>query len=159
LLASVLIAKGSDIGAYFIGSTWGRRKLMPKVSPGKSVEGTLGGLASSVVVALLFGLALPLAARAGARDVAIDVISEITAIFGTSIYSWGIITKAFILGLALSFVGQMGDLFESCLKRDAGAKDSGMIMPQFGGILDLVDSAVFAMPVAWFLLTRVWHVG
>ena len=52
----------------------------------------------------------------------------------------------------------MGDLFESCFKRDAGIKDSGSVMPHYGGILDLVDSPLFALPVAWFLLTRVWNI-
>ena len=68
------------------------------------------------------------------------------------------ILRAVLFGVAMSVAGQVGDLFESCCKRDAGSKDSGRIMPQFGGILDLVDSPVFAMPVAWFLLTAVWHV-
>jgi phosphatidate cytidylyltransferase len=159
MLASILVAKGSDIGAYFVGSAIGRRKLMPQVSPGKSVEGTIAGLLSSVVVALLFAFALPLAARLGAEGVYYVTISEITAIFGASVDAFQLITYAIIFGLVLSFVGQIGDLFESCLKRDAGTKDSGMIMPQFGGILDVIDSAIFAMPAAWFLLTRVWRVG
>ena len=58
----------------------------------------------------------------------------------------------------LSAAGQLGDLVESCFKRDAGSKDSGAVIPQFGGILDLIDSPLVAVPVGWFLLTKVWDV-
>jgi len=61
-------------------------------------------------------------------------------------------------GIVRWLAGQIGDLFESCFKRDSGIKDSGRLLPQYGGILDLVDSPMFAMPVAWFLLTVVWGV-
>ncbi len=66
------------------------------------------------------------------------------------------LVRAAIFGLVVAVVAQFGDLFESALKRDAGIKDSGQIMPRFGGILDLIDSPVLAFPVAWFLLTAVW---
>ncbi len=68
------------------------------------------------------------------------------------------VIRALVFGLVLSATGQIGDLFESCLKRDAGAKDSGNVIPRYGGILDLVDSPVLAVPVGWFLLTTVWNV-
>jgi len=64
--------------------------------------------------------------------------------------------RAVFFGISLSVAGQLGDLVESCFKRDAGIKDSGEVIPCFGGILDLIDSPVLAMPVAWFLLTVVW---
>ena len=66
--------------------------------------------------------------------------------------------RLMILGFCLSAAGQFGDLFESCFKRDAEVKDSGKVIPRLGGILDLVDSLVFSIPVAWFLLTMVWKV-
>jgi phosphatidate cytidylyltransferase len=68
------------------------------------------------------------------------------------------VLRAAIFGLAMSAAGQFGDLLESCLKRDVGAKDSGRVIPRFGGILDLIDSPVLALPVGWFLLTWVWNV-
>jgi phosphatidate cytidylyltransferase len=159
MLGAILVAKSSDIGAYFVGSAIGRHKLIPQVSPGKSVEGTLAGLGSSVLVALLFAFTLPVAGWLGVQGAYYDAVSEVTAILGVSAEPMDLILRGLIFGLCLSFVGQLGDLFESCLKRDAGTKDSGMIMPQFGGILDVIDSAIFAMPVAWFLLTRVWRVA
>jgi CDP-diglyceride synthetase len=70
----------------------------------------------------------------------------------------GPIWRGFLLGLAVSAAGQIGDLFESCLKRDGGLKDSGNLIPRYGGILDLIDSPMYAMPAAWFLLTVVWNV-
>jgi phosphatidate cytidylyltransferase len=66
---------------------------------------------------------------------------------------------AAIFGVLLSLVGQLGDLVESSFKRDACVKDSGKILPRFGGILDLVDSPVLAMPAGWFYLTTVWGIG
>jgi CDP-diglyceride synthetase len=66
--------------------------------------------------------------------------------------------RAALLGLALSAAGQFGDLIESSFKRDAGVKDSGALIPRFGGILDLVDSPLVAVPIGWFLLTAVWGV-
>ena len=66
--------------------------------------------------------------------------------------------RTVLFGFCMSVAGQFGDLFESCFKRDAEVKDSGKVIPRFGGILDLVDSLVFAMPVAWFLLTMVWKI-
>jgi len=68
------------------------------------------------------------------------------------------IVRALLFGIALSAAGQMGDLVESCFKRDSGVKDSGKLIPHYGGILDMIDSPVFTMPVAWFLLTTVWNV-
>lgn len=170
LLIVVLTTKASDIGAYFVGSTLGRHKLLPAISPSKSVEGTVAGLAASGVVAALFvvlgGLVGGLQFDVGGGQVAdrspslamliADMTRAISINHAGDIFSP--ITRAVILGLCLSAAGQLGDLVESCFKRDADVKDSGNVMPRFGGILDLVDSPVLAMPVAWFLLTAVWHV-
>ena len=67
--------------------------------------------------------------------------------------------RAIFFGLAMSATGQFGDLIESSFKRDAHVKDSGELIPRFGGILDLIDSPVVALPIAWFLLTAVWNVA
>jgi phosphatidate cytidylyltransferase len=126
LLCIIAIVKASDIGAYATGRLIGRHKLIPWLSPGKTVEGFFGGL----ILAALTGLLV--AALRG--DMAL--------------------TRAFLLGLALGAVGQLGDLLESLLKRDAGVKDSGRV-PGFGGVLDLLDSPLLAAPVAYWLLKLV----
>jgi len=119
----LVIVMCGDTGAYYVGSTLGRRKLYPVVSPNKSVEGALGGLAGSLVGALI-------ASR--------TFFPELTTIdcIGTA--------------LLLGPIGQLGDLFESLLKRSCGVKDSGSIVPGHGGILDRLDSIVFAAPAAWW---------
>jgi phosphatidate cytidylyltransferase len=121
--------KFADIGAYFVGSWIGRHKLIPWLSPGKSWEGLAGGLATSAIVTMLLNWLL-----AGP---------------GKPIMSIG---SACVLGLALGAVGQFGDLCESLLKRDAKVKDSGALVPRFGGVLDIVDSPLVAAPVGYLLL-------
>lgn len=114
---------GTDVLAYAVGSLFGRHKLKPSLSPGKSVEGAAGGLLGGLLAAWLVGipLGLPVGLRLG-------------------------------LGLALGVLGQVGDLAESALKRHAGVKDSGSLLPGHGGILDRFDSSLFAAPVVYYLL-------
>lgn len=120
------VAKCGDSGAYFVGRSLGKRKLAPKTSPNKTVEGAIGGLLTSVGVALLFTCAHEL------RDL------------------WWAGAVAF--GLAVGVTAQFGDLFESALKRGAGVKDSGTFMPAHGGVLDILDSLLPSAPVAYFFL-------
>lgn len=148
LLAVLLTTKASDIGAYFVGTAIGRHKLAPALSPGKSIEGTIGGLLASGLVATAFALA---SGRAGAVN--LGLLSEHFVPGNYTAVVW-----AFLIGVVLSAAGQIGDLFESSFKRDAGTKDSGDVIPRYGGILDLIDSPVLALPVAWFLLTAVFNV-
>jgi len=119
-----------DSGAYFAGHRWGRRKLLPGVSPGKTVEGGIGGLLGATAGAVLFshfllgpwsGLELP-------------------------------ILSAALLGLLIGAVAQVADLSESLLKREAGLKDSGTILPGHGGVLDRFDAVFFTLPVTYLLL-------
>ncbi|MAD19256.1 MAG: hypothetical protein CMJ52_03430 [Planctomycetaceae bacterium] len=126
----VLVVKAGDIGAYFTGMLVGRRKLIEWLSPKKTIEGGLGGLA--------------FAAAAGA---------------GVAILSRGAVPAAelglaagIVGGVLLAVVGAGGDLVESLLKRAAGAKDSGSVLPGMGGILDVLDSPLAAGPVAWIIL-------
>jgi len=114
----------TDSGAYFVGSALGSRKLAPKVSPNKSIEGALGGLAA----ACCFGLVFWFITRLGNPFALL------------------------LLSLVASVVSQIGDLFESALKRTAGVKDSGAIIPGHGGILDRFDSLLFAIPVVYVFL-------
>jgi phosphatidate cytidylyltransferase len=132
IAAVVLVTKSCDIGAYFAGKAFGRTKLIPWLSPGKTWEGLIGGLALSAAVAVgLLGLARAL-------DVALAV--EI---------SW---QYAAAVGIIFGLVGQGGDLLVSLFKRDAGVKDSGQFLPGFGGILDVLDSPLLVAPVAYWLL-------
>jgi phosphatidate cytidylyltransferase len=128
--ATCLVA--CDAGAYFAGRQFGRRKLAPKISPGKSVEGAIGG----VLVGTLFG---PLV-----RAVFEILWPDLTTGFG-----WG---AALLFGFLLSVVGMIGDLVESLLKRDAEVKDAGAMLPGMGGILDRLDSPLLGIPLMYYLL-------
>lgn len=128
--ATCLVA--CDAGAYFAGRQFGRRKLAPKISPGKSVEGAVGG----VLVGTLFG---------PATKAVFDLLwPELTGGFG-----WG---AALLFGFLLSVVGMLGDLIESLLKRDAEVKDAGGLLPGMGGVLDRLDSPLLGIPLMYYLL-------
>jgi phosphatidate cytidylyltransferase len=132
VLLPVLLTWGTDIGAYVFGRTFGRRKLIPSVSPGKTVEGALGGLVSAVVICLVYVrfLLMPYAQLALTLQGAI------------------------LFAILISVAAQIGDLAESLLKREAGVKDSSHIIPGHGGVLDRFDSLLFVMPIAFLLLSR-----
>ncbi len=159
LLIAVLTTKSSDIAAYFAGSAFGRHKLAPSISPAKTVEGAFGGLLGAALIAALFASASSLASAIGLGGPAGTLVDEITRSFSITRHpsAFSPVWRGVLFGLLLSAVGQIGDLLESCFKRGADTKDSGKIIPRFGGILDLIDSPVMAMPVAWFLLSVVWH--
>lgn len=136
LLAVAAIVWIADIAAYFAGKRFGRVKLAPAISPGKTREGVLGGLAA----VLAYGIALDVLAHVQP--------GPITAIFAGP---WGAPALAAMLALAL--VSVLGDLFESWMKRGAGLKDSSGLMPGHGGILDRIDALTSALPVAALLLS------
>lgn len=121
LLMYIFVVKSADIGAYSIGSIFGRHKFSPVISPGKSWEGMAGAVATAIIVAILFA-----------------VICDIMV--------WWL---AVIFGFCFAFIGQMGDLAESMIKRDATKKDSASMVPGFGGILDILDSLLPAAPFAY----------
>jgi len=121
LLMFVFAVKSADIGAYAIGSLLGKHRFSPKISPSKTWEGMAGAVAAAMIVALLFAASC-------------------------DIMSWWL---AAIFGLCSAFIGQMGDLAESMIKRDAEQKDAGKNVPGFGGILDIVDSPLAAAPFAY----------
>lgn len=126
LLSTIALSKLSDVGAYFIGRRWGRHKLIPRISPAKSVEGAVAGLATSMAAA--YGLA------------AVGFLPRIT----------GLWVPAF--GLLAGAAGQCGDLLESLFKRSGGSKDSGTLLPGYGGILDVIDSLLVAAAPAYLFL-------
>ncbi|HWE36260.1 MAG TPA: phosphatidate cytidylyltransferase [Isosphaeraceae bacterium] len=127
LLALVATAKGADTGAYTLGRLAGRHKLWPRLSPNKTVEGALGGL--------VFGVAAALAVVAVAREA-----------FGVAALSW---PAAVGFGVVVGTAAQLGDLMESMIKRDCARKDASAAVPGFGGVLDVLDSLLFAAPVAY----------
>lgn len=121
--------KGADTGAYTVGRIAGRHKLWPAVSPNKTIEGAVGGLAFALIAALLV------------EWVARSSVS-------LSGVGW---PAAICFGLVLGVVGQLGDLMESMIKRDCRRKDASAVVPGFGGVLDVLDSTLFAAPVAYGL--------
>jgi phosphatidate cytidylyltransferase len=132
VLAAMAIVWIADTAAYFAGRAFGRRKLAPAISPGKTWEGVYGALIAIAVYALAL---VPIAQRAG-------YASEIT---GVAVALWVIVAIGLVL---LSIVG---DLVESLLKRHAGVKDSGKVLPGHGGVLDRIDALLSAMPAAALL--------
>jgi phosphatidate cytidylyltransferase len=113
----------TDTGAYYVGRALGRHKLAPRISPGKTIEGAIGGFVMAVVTGVLCKMIF---------------FHEIP------------ITHAIALGAAIGLVGQIGDLAESMLKRGAGVKDSGNLLPGHGGMLDRIDSILFCAPLLYY---------
>jgi phosphatidate cytidylyltransferase len=136
LLLPLLLTWASDIGAYFVGRAFGKRKLMPSVSPGKTVAGAVGGLAATALVGWVY------------TRFVLTPSTQLAFVRG------GII----IFSLLVSVAAQVGDLAESLLKREAGVKDSSHIIPGHGGVLDRFDSLLFVLPVAYVLFNTllVW---
>ena len=118
---TVLLAKGGDAGAYFVGRSFGKEKLIEHISPNKSVEGAIGGLGVTVLLSLLSKSYL-------------------------GFISFG---HLFLLGILVGVIAQLGDLAESLIKRETGVKDSGQI-PGLGGVLDMLDSLVFTVPFVYY---------
>ncbi|HYW50316.1 MAG TPA: phosphatidate cytidylyltransferase [Gemmatimonadaceae bacterium] len=130
LLLPVLLTWASDVGAYFVGRLFGRTKLMPSVSPAKTVEGSVGGIVLSVAICWVY-------------------VRQLLVPHG----QLGLAPLAIVFfGTAIAVAAQVGDLFESMLKREAKMKDSSSLLPGHGGFLDRVDSLLFVLPVATLLL-------
>ncbi len=120
---TILLVKGGDAGAYFVGKKFGKIKLMEHISPNKSVEGACGGFLATVILSL-----------------------------GSKVYLYSIpIFHLLWLGILLGVLSQLGDLAESLIKRDVGVKDSGQI-PGLGGILDILDSLILTIPFVYYYL-------
>jgi phosphatidate cytidylyltransferase len=128
ILLLVLAVWSYDTGAYFVGRRFGRRRFLTHLSPSKTYAGLIGGIATTTIVTAVMLFCLGQA-----------------------------ITGALVLGPLISLAAQAGDLAESMLKRAAGAKDSGTMIPGHGGILDRVDSFLFAAPVALLYVLATYH--
>lgn len=127
----VLVCKGGDIGGYLAGSFLGRHKLIPHISPGKTVEGAIG----SLVVSCMLAVSL--------RALLLEPRVELG------------LTLAVLTGIMLNVTTQVGDLVESLLKRRCGVKDSAALLPAHGGVLDLIDSLLFSFPMFLLIVTTV----
>jgi phosphatidate cytidylyltransferase len=130
LVYLIVVTKVTDIGGYFVGRLWGKNPLAPSLSPKKTREGACAGFFCSLIVSVLF--------------------SYLGSRFAIGAFDLSFV-EALWLGALLSIVGQIGDLSESLLKRDAVVKDSN-ILPGLGGILDMVDSLLFTTPMLYFFL-------
>ncbi len=128
-IVCIFVAKVSDVGALLTGSKWGKRKLIPRLSPGKTWEGALGGLLFSIFLLLFMALTN--------ANMALHRVG----------YGWLV-----VLSVLLAAGGLAGDLIESAFKRNSRQKDAGRGVPGFGGILDLTDSLMVALPVMYFFL-------
>jgi phosphatidate cytidylyltransferase len=126
VLMVLMMTMVCDSGAYFVGTAWGRHRLYPQISPKKSIEGAIGGLVCSILSAVLV---IPW------------LIAGVTWI------------DALLAGAIVGIFGQLGDLFESMVKRSADIKDSGNLFPGHGGMLDRLDSLLFTFPCVYLYLS------
>lgn len=124
LFIAVLGIAANDVGAYFVGSAIGRTPLSPKISPNKTVEGAIGGTIATLCVVVIIGLQSD---------------------------TWNSLMEWIMLGVVISIVAPLGDLFESMLKRSLGVKDFGTLLKGHGGVLDRFDGMLFSLPVVYFL--------
>ena len=128
---ALFVTWASDTTAFFIGRRFGRHKFAPNISPGKTWEGAMGGILGAIIVSILFFTATP---------------------FHLPLTYW----QAIPLSILVSIFGQVGDLVESLLKRNMGVKDSGKLMPGHGGVLDRMDSIIFAGIVVYYYV--IWAI-
>lgn len=131
-----ITAWGSDTGAYFTGKAIGKRKLAPKLSPNKTIEGSMGGILLSTILCIIYGLCM----------------EKIFAI------KFNIIGFA-IIGIVGSILGQLGDLTASAIKRYTGIKDYGNLIPGHGGVLDRFDSILFTAPLVYYLVILIDYIN
>ena len=143
-----------DTAAMYVGKSMGRHKLAPRISPGKTVEGTVASLLFSVIGCCVFALFIPEIAAALGR---IHLLPEApgSSVIAPLAYARPPLWLAVLIAALTNAAAQLGDLLESALKRGAGLKDSGTMLPGHGGILDRIDALLLALPVA-FLLFLIW---
>lgn len=136
ILTTIAVTKSTDAGAYFVGKTLGRHKLIPRLSPGKTWEGAVGGMVTATLVAFA---CLKWLFPAVSGDSSSPMPSPAIAALSSPI--WG----GVLLGIVLALSGMIGDLAESLVKRECGAKDSGNLLPGMGGVWDVTDSLIAAV--------------
>ena len=149
VIFTLLCVWAGDIFAYFVGKSLGRHRMSPEVSPKKTWEGAIASILASVIIGALWFQHAPQLSAALLR---IGLIERRDGIFGLEQPQlWPIV----ILSAVVNIAAQLGDLVESLIKRGAGVKDSGSILPGHGGMLDRIDAMLFAVPVVWAF--RAWQ--
>jgi phosphatidate cytidylyltransferase len=144
VLYLLLVVWSGDIFAYFVGKSIGRHLMSPRISPKKTWEGAVASVAASVAVGwALFHYAMPLSSAM----LRTDLIERRDGMFGLEQPA---MAPIILLTIVLNIAAQLGDLVESLIKRGAGVKDSGAILPGHGGMLDRIDAMLFAAPVLWY---------
>jgi phosphatidate cytidylyltransferase len=126
IVGLALCAVSYDVAGYFVGSRMGHRPLMPDVSPNKTVEGLVGGMAAAVVMGLIIAV--------------------------VGLHPWNNVSNGLLLGIVVAIFAPLGDLVESMLKRDLGLKDFGTLLPGHGGVLDRFDAMLFCLPAVYYLV-------
>jgi len=150
VLYLLLVVWAGDIFAYFVGKSMGRHLMAPRISPKKTWEGAVASVVASVAVGwTLFHYALPLSSNM----LRVGLIQRRDGLFGLEQPAMGPIIA---LTIILNIAAQLGDLVESLIKRGAGVKDSGAILPGHGGMLDRIDAMLFAAPVLWYYVA--WRI-
>lgn len=134
MLMSLIGTWVCDIAAFFVGRRWGNARLAPRISPGKSVEGAVGGLVGAVAAAVILG----------------PLLGSLLVSTGLGTYATPGLFRLAGLGLVIGICAIVGDLMESFIKRQCGAKDSGALIPGHGGVLDRIDSVLLAVVGAYF---------
>jgi phosphatidate cytidylyltransferase len=148
VIYTLLAVWAGDIFAYFVGKAIGRHRMSPEVSPKKTWEGAIASIAASILIGVVWFQYAPATSAALLRA---GLIDRRDGIFGLEQPQlWPIIVLSVIVNIA----AQLGDLVESLIKRGAGVKDSGSILPGHGGMLDRIDAMLFAVPVVWAF--RAW---
>jgi len=127
----LFVTKAGDVGAYLIGTRFGKHALIPRISPKKSIEGAIGGFMFSVAAALI----------------------------SRSFLGWMPFAAIFICGVIIGVFAQLGDLAESLVKRDYQVKDSSFFLPGLGGVLDVLDSVLFTAPIFYIYLIFIMKIG
>lgn len=150
LLYLLLVVWAGDIFAYFVGKAIGRHRMSPRISPKKTWEGAIASVVASVVVGWLM---FSHAEQVSSALLRWGLIQRADGLFGLEVPAMG---PVIILTMILNVAAQLGDLVESLIKRGAGVKDSGALLPGHGGMLDRIDALLFAAPVLWYYAA--WHV-
>lgn len=148
LLFLLCVVWAGDTAAYYVGRKWGRHKMAPTLSPGKSWEGAAASVAAGVLIAaILVGLATLMQAPWDSAFFTwlVRVCPSVILSYPDSLWYW------MVLAVVVNIAGQVGDLAESALKRSAGVKDSGALLPGHGGVLDRIDALLLAAPVLWYI--------
>ena len=150
LLLAIVPTWAADVAAYAAGTRWGRRRLAPRISPGKTWEGAVANLAGAVLAGTLV---IAYAREISSGLMSIGLLTRDQAFLPpqpTALWPFA------VLSAGINVAAQLGDLAESLLKRGAGVKDSGALLPGHGGMLDRIDALLFAAPVLWYY--AVWRV-